>query len=129
MAKTEPTLLHKVIAAALLVGVGWGAVTMLTTPKSAAQIAAGNAKRCTDTIMAFVVSQDFAKQQLKAPSSAKFPSINEAAVKQTGECEFEVASHVDAQNSFGAMLRSSYVARVRYSPKSGRWSGAAVVDQ
>lgn len=43
---------------------------------------------------------------LKAPSTAKFVSIQ---AKQTAPGRWTVGGQVDAQNSFGAMIRSYYI--------------------
>jgi hypothetical protein len=49
---------------------------------------------------------------LKAPSTAKFPSYNfeldHYFIEQLGTNTYRVKSHVDAQNSFGAMLRNEF---------------------
>lgn len=61
---------------------------------------------------ACVFSKEFVKEFLKAPSTAKF-----------GDCEglknadgiIIIASYVDAQNSFGAMLRNNYAWHGHYA--------------
>jgi len=61
-------------------------------------------------IEAFVMSQTFMKRRLKSPSTADFPwyTDSEVAVKHRGGGVFLVNSYVDAQNSFGAKLRTHY---------------------
>ena len=54
------------------------------------------------------------KGELKAPASAKFPSCNRASIHKVAESVYEVKSYVDAQNSFGAMVRTGYVCQVKY---------------
>ena len=56
------------------------------------------------------------ERQLKAPSTAKFPNAWDTgvAINQKGD-DFYIASYVDAQNSFGAMLRQKWVAVVHRS--------------
>ena len=54
------------------------------------------------------------KKELKAPASARFPSCNRAVIRKVAEGVYEVKSYVDAQNSFGATIRTAYVCRVRY---------------
>lgn len=78
--------------------------------------------RCSDTIMAYVMSQNFVKAKLVAPSTAKFPSFSDVKVTKSGECKFTVLGYVDSQNSFGAMLRTAYTAEVRYDRQSGKWA-------
>lgn len=58
-----------------------------------------------------VRSETLVKSVLKAPSTAEFPSLvteqSEWNVRQNGE-RYIVTSWVDAENSFGAMVRSNY---------------------
>ena len=59
--------------------------------------------------MAFVMANQRIKEQLKSPSTAKFPSITTkgvAVVKQ--EFTYTVTGYVDSQNSFGAVVRTRY---------------------
>lgn len=67
-----------------------------------------------DSISAFVMSQNFTKKQLKAPSTAKFPRYSEGRVADLGNGEYRVSSYVDAQNAFGAMIRTNYICKVKY---------------
>jgi hypothetical protein len=53
-----------------------------------------------------VMSQKFVGNRLKAPSTAKFQL--EPSVSHTGDGVYVVSSYVDAQNSFGSMLRMNY---------------------
>lgn len=75
--------------------------------------------RCEATAMnkdmALLMSQQFAKDRLRAPGSAKFPSSASergVLVVKTGDCDFRVMSWVDSQNGFGALIRSTYYATV-----------------
>lgn len=82
-------------------------------------------RNCSNDGMAFVMSQNFVKRQLKAPSTAIFP--REGAVTKTGDCSFRVVAYVDAQNSFGTLLRSSYSADMEYLPQSDSWRSSNVM--
>lgn len=69
------------------------------------------------------MAQEFVKRELRAPASAKFGSAYDDCAALPGEAnEWLVASHVDAQNGFGAMLRSNYVVQMRYNPDRDTWS-------
>lgn len=57
---------------------------------------------------AYYACQLFAKDRLKAPSTAKFPSYDNGAVITLSANSWKVNSYVDAQNSFGAQIRTSY---------------------
>jgi hypothetical protein len=67
-----------------------------------------------------VDAEEYVKQCLKAPSTAKFPGhILEADKWSVGRKKdlVQVKSYVDSQNSFGAMIRSDFVVQFNY--KSG----------
>lgn len=76
---------------------------------------------CDDEIAAFVMSQQFVRDRLKSPSSAKFPFISNATVIKQPGCRFVVRSYVDSQNSFGAMLRTDYVAELELQVDRDNW--------
>lgn len=61
------------------------------------------------------VCQDFVKQRLKAPATAKFSGLDHSA----DGADYTVTGAVDSQNSFGAMLRSGFTCVVRDT--SGHW--------
>ncbi len=64
-------------------------------------------------------AQERVKKMLKAPSTAKFPSRAESLVEQIDEQTYQVRSYVDAQNSFGAMLRTRYMCTVEFDEATG----------
>jgi len=75
---------------------------------------------CISTTGAYVMSQGFVRRALSAPETATFPS---QAVSSTveGKCQFVVVGFVDAKNSFGANIRTSYVAKLEYLRVSKEW--------
>jgi hypothetical protein len=91
--------------------------------EDAAEKAAKLAEACGDTTMAFVMSQEFVKRSLKAPSTAEFPwfTDDQVAVTQRPDCGFRIVAWVDAQNGFGAQIRSRYVVELKYLDGSGEW--------
>jgi hypothetical protein len=96
--------------------------------EAAEEKAARLAKACSDTTMAFVMSQEFVKRSLKAPSTAEFPWItdDQVAVSAKPDCGFHVIAWVDAQNGFGAQIRSRYVVDLKYLDGSGEWQLTAI---
>jgi len=64
--------------------------------------------------------QRLIEPNLKAPKSAEFPSTSEASIDRIASNLFDVVSYVDAQNSFGAMIRTFYTCKVRRS-YGGSW--------
>lgn len=65
-----------------------------------------------DRADAWVCAQDVVKKNLKSPSSAKFCLMSEATIHYNGEdgggSRYTVSGYVDAQNSFGAMIRKNF---------------------
>lgn len=64
-------------------------------------------------VEAFVCAKDIVEHNLKAPSTAKFCRITEAEIEYLGNGEYWVKGWVDAENGFGAMIRSSF--QVKYT--------------
>lgn len=57
---------------------------------------------------AYAEAEAIISKYLKSPSTAKFPSIGEVKIEDLGGGGFQVEGYVDAQNSFGAMLRQNW---------------------
>lgn len=60
---------------------------------------------------AFVMAESAVKTILKAPSTAEFCKYREAVVTAVNNT-YTVSGWVDAQNSFGAMLRNTFVVQL-----------------
>ncbi|MCD4760769.1 hypothetical protein K8R42_02615 [bacterium] len=65
-------------------------------------------------LQAYIMSQSFIKPLLKSPSTADFSNYNYTA-NDLGDNKWLVASSVDSQNSFGAMLRTMYSVIITYN--------------
>lgn len=97
-----------VVAIALFVLVGL-AVSHSDSPENAARREEVN--RCGDRISAAVMAEQFVKDQIKTPATAKFPwGVGDTVMLECGR--YRVRSYVDAQNSFGALVRTKYEAVV-----------------
>jgi len=68
-----------------------------------------------DEYSIIATAEEFIKQKLKSPSTAEFSSLGESKVNQFENGECWVSGYVDAQNSFGAMIRNNYVVKMRYN--------------
>jgi len=75
--------------------------------------------------MAYFMSQVFVEKRLKAPSTADFPRYQENMVNKTVKDTYVVSSYVDAENSFGAQMRTHYVAELEYVGDD-EWSAISV---
>lgn len=62
---------------------------------------------------AYAMCKEFVKDRLRAPATAGFPLSYEATITG-GPDRWRVESHVDAENGFGANIRSEYRCQVRY---------------
>lgn len=63
-------------------------------------------------------AEEAVKASLKSPASAKFSSCVENEVRgDETKGTYWVKGHVDAQNSFGALLRSRYIVRIHTTDK------------
>lgn len=94
--------------------------------------AAANEKACSNDVPAYVMAQSFVEARLKAPSTAKFPAItaNGVQTEYLGNCTHKIVGYVDAQNGFGAMLRTRYSVKLKNDPAKDTWSALEVkVDQ
>ncbi|WP_159619469.1 hypothetical protein [Arthrobacter zhaoguopingii] len=78
------------------------------SPSSASGSAAG----------AEAVCQQFIETRLKSPASAEFSSTDVVELGDT----YKVTAVVDAQNSFGAMMRSSWTCRVIWNDASEKYT-------
>lgn len=85
---------------------------------------------CEDDSLALVMAHDFIARELKAPASAEFPystdpgvSITRSASDSGKACAFTIKTYVDAQNSFGAQIRTNFLVKVAPDDSSGKsWS-------
>lgn len=62
------------------------------------------------------VAEKFVKNNLKAPSTAEFSPLSETTINIFKDNSVWVDGYVDAQNSFGAMIRSKYSVKMIYNP-------------
>lgn len=71
-----------------------------------------NVNYCTGKeILAYNYAEDFVKNKLKSPSSAKFPETKDKIKHTTcnyDECSYTIRSWVESTNSFGAMIKTEF---------------------
>lgn len=70
-----------------------------------------------------IACRGMVQDKLKAPSTADFSN---ESVSGSGT-SWTVSGSVDAQNSFGAKIRSSYTCSITFSPSDDQWSGPVSV--
>lgn len=69
---------------------------------------------------AWTVCTDAVRDRLKAPRTAKFPWGFTDRVTHLGEGKYRARAYVDAQNAFGAMLRTNFDCTVQWAG-GDRW--------
>jgi hypothetical protein len=62
---------------------------------------------------AWYTCRGFIEDRLKAPSTAKFQTRSTGAVTDLGNGSYSMIIWVDAENSFGAMLRNNYYCEIK----------------
>ena len=76
----------------------------------------GNAGCSTDKKHdAWIYAKQEVRAYLKAPSTAQFCSYSPDRVTSIGEDRYEIKGYVDAQNSFGATVRSYFTVTLTLS--------------
>lgn len=66
---------------------------------------------------AWYACEQFILRSLKAPKTAEFESYSASNVRQVDDDEWVVSIYVDAQNGFGALIRSDFSCQVRKQDK------------
>jgi hypothetical protein len=89
---------------------------MIGSPE--AREAGASRERYGDKIGAWIIAQDFVKEQLVSPGSADFggwlDQTADQCVTDLGQGHYVVRGWVDSQNKFGAKLRSHFTCTVEY---------------
>ena len=87
-------------------------------PLTPEQIA--NNQLFADSDAAKIRAKEYVEASLKAPSTAKWPGYSEFATARSKDKKgnvikdvWEVASYVDAQNSYGAMIRTKFLVTMK----------------
>lgn len=100
------------------------------TPSSSSSSSSGssstvnNARHSDDD--AFYCAKLIVEDYLKAPSTAKFCKQSDATVTHLGNGEYMVTGWVDAENSYGTMIRSDFVVTYTATEK-GFKNGNAII--
>lgn len=74
-----------------------------------------------DPGMACVMAEKLIKPQLKSPSSAEFDYADCKENAHRSGDTWTIRSYVDADNSFGAHIRTYYTAKLTNTPPSDTW--------
>jgi len=107
----------KIAAGVIAVALAVGAVSCIRSLGDGSGSGGGGGR---NEGMAKVMCDHFIKDRLKAPSSADFSGIFSTTITGSGD-DYTVVGTVDAENSFGAKLRSNYTCEVHDSGDD-QWS-------
>lgn len=69
-----------------------------------------------DKSMAYIMMEKYVEQRLISPKSAEFPGVFDGKldhVQYLGNQKYRIVSYVDAQNSFGALIRTNFVGEIQ----------------
>ncbi len=69
----------------------------------------GSLANTGDPLDAWIMAERLVTERLKAPSTADFPSYDQSYVQYLGNDRYCISAYVDAQNGFGAKLRTDFV--------------------
>jgi hypothetical protein len=75
-----------------------------------------------DKMTASIMAEEFMNDRLKSPGSAEFQSYPKQQITDLGNGKYKVASYVDSQNSFGALVRTHYVCTLQYRTETDDWN-------
>lgn len=67
----------------------------------------------TSSLSAISFCKNLVRQELKAPASAKFEFLPEVTTSEINET-YMISSYIDAENSFGAKVRTNYFCQLNY---------------
>lgn len=67
-----------------------------------------------DAVGAYVICKDFVRDRLRAPGTARFPSVTRAEVGELAGDRWRVRAWVDAENAFGGEVRAEWECVVAY---------------
>jgi hypothetical protein len=70
-------------------------------------------------VAAWGVARSFVEKKLRSPTSASFPWYDKSFVTQlpdeAGKKRYRITAYVDAQNAFGATIRTNFTCTVKYA--------------
>lgn len=115
--KSEMTV-GLIIGLPIIALIMWGTYALVTPNNTPSQTKQVQSYIEDKTPSAYILSQNFVKNALVAPSTAKFPLLDYTALN-IGDSTFTVLSYVDSQNGFGAMVRSYWTVRLKYTGGEG----------
>jgi len=116
------------LAMCLLAVVGFLFLASETNVRKPAERAAKQTKQTADEQRreedrdragAWVAAMELVQRRLKSPGSADFPGLHEVTVQSQGNGRFYVVAWVDAQNSYGALIRTHFSCTIRKG--DGKW--------
>jgi hypothetical protein len=123
-AKKEPGNGAKIAGGILVLLVALGCIGGIAVFAFRGSSGGGSSKAPADrSLEAKSMCETFVKKKLKAPATAKF---SEEAAAKVSLTEYTAAGSVDAQNSLGALLRSTFACDMTYDAAKQEWTAKSV---
>lgn len=104
----------------LIVAVLWGAATCGDGNDGGSSSPGTTQADVGDAVGAWVICQQFLEDRLTAPATADYPAGYSQYTTSLGGSRFRVDAFVDAENGFGALVRTDFVCTVDYQGND-RW--------
>jgi len=120
--------LLKTLGALAFAASAGGALWLLySIPDGTERASAEAPNPCPHEAGAYLEARRAVEGMLKSPRTADFPRMSHSAVivDNYAECEYLIRSYVDAENSFGANVRTVWTADVTHDLESRRWTADA----
>ncbi len=86
--------------------------TIMTFAISLTILITGCTPASNEKIQSWTLATHVVGESLKSPSTASFPSYNDEYVTKNDDGTYSVSAYVDAENSFGAKIRSNWSCKV-----------------
>lgn len=69
-----------------------------------------------NSLLAYSVIEEYVEGRLKSPATANFPGVFDGKaghITRLAENSYKIISYVDAQNSFGATIRTNFSGKIK----------------
>ncbi|MDZ7852942.1 MAG: hypothetical protein U5L98_09925 [Halomonas sp.] len=78
-------------------------------------------RACRSEAQAYEHATEYVELHLKSPATAEWQDRKDALIFSEDDCTYTITAHVDSENGFGAMIRSTYRVDVQYIMDDSEW--------
>lgn len=105
-----------------------GAMRAMVVAAALVALAGCESKPCSDTGMAQIMAQNFVRQELREPGSARFDRVS-ATQDPTNACSYTVVGRVTARNGFGGVSSNTFLVELLKVENENMWRRINLVMQ